>query len=89
MDGLRLLSNNNKINNICPMMSLKKHWMRLRLKNEIKTKKNYCSVNTKYCFKFTSKVGLKGTVTVYINIYRYVDIRRRLKAYPDSQRYPL
>jgi len=29
-EGLRLLTNNNKINNICPMQSLKKHWMRLR-----------------------------------------------------------
>ena len=27
--GLRLLTNNNKINNVCPMESLKKHWMRL------------------------------------------------------------
>ena len=29
-DGLRLLTNNNKINNVSPMQNLKKHWMRLR-----------------------------------------------------------
>ena len=28
--GLRLLTNNNKINNVCPMENLKKHWMRLK-----------------------------------------------------------
>jgi len=29
-EGLRLLTNNNKINNVSPMQNLKKHWMRLR-----------------------------------------------------------
>ena len=30
-DGLRSLTNNIKMNNICPMMSLQKHWRRITL----------------------------------------------------------
>ena len=35
MKGLRMLTHNIKMNNICPMISLKKHWTRLKLNTTV------------------------------------------------------
>ncbi|XP_047003383.1 1-phosphatidylinositol 4,5-bisphosphate phosphodiesterase-like [Schistocerca americana] len=66
LDGLRKITHNVKADNICPMMCLKKHWMRLRLLVNPKGKvpvrvvaKTFASGQTeKLVYKGLSELGL-------------------------------